>query len=329
MKNLILKILYRTAYYSGVFELFFFLNRKRQAVITYHNVIPDELFDESLVHLGVSCKRSVFSTQLDIILSRFSVTTDVGHSGTCIISFDDGYKNNIEVAAPILNEKNIAGLFFIPACFFAGENILWVDKLLMWVSYIPVGQYSVLGKNVAVHSSVDRQELWSNLYQKLLLDYSDLDSITQALEHSFSFDQLEQYIDTEMYSLRFNGMTAAELDKMKILGHKLGCHSFRHDILSLLDEEALEEDFEECASYAKNYNTRLYSYPFGGESEVSSSVINTCKKHGYDAAFLNYQPKQEGCFTIGRISLGNLTDKYAIEARLCGFENFLKWVLKS
>ena len=274
MKNRLLGFVYALAYYAGVIYLFYLIGRKRQRIYTYHNVISDDLFDETAVHLGVSCSVSAFEKQLDIISSRFKVTTELGLPGTCIITFDDGYRNNLEIAAPLLKERNIPGLFFVPACYFEGHNILWIDKLLMWVSYVPAGNYHIAGQTITIDDDpASRRRLWAHLYDGILENYSKLDSLFAQLDCVFPFEDIIKSIPREMYQKRFVGMSADDINALKAMGNKVGCHSFRHDILAKLDSIQLDKDFANCARYAATYNTSIYSYPFGGAREVSPAVI--------------------------------------------------------
>ncbi|MDX2345531.1 MAG: polysaccharide deacetylase family protein [Legionella sp.] len=320
--------LYIILYYIGVFRFFYFLNRKSQVVLTYHHVINDHIYDETLLHLGVSCSEYSFSKQLDIICSRFKVTTELGVPNSCIITFDDGYKNNLEVAAPYLNQKSAPGLFFIPAFYFdaaVNDHTLWVDKLLMWFSYAPEGKYHALQTDFVINAEpYSRNKIWEFWYTKISSNYGMLNALLDTLNNILSFDKIKELIDDQMYQSRFTVMDTDALNALKKMNHKLALHSYKHDILSLLDDGGLEQDFKQCALHAKQYNINYYAYPFGGGAEVSSKVIKKCEEYGYKAAFMNYKNENETKYSIGRISLANFSNKYRIEARLCGFEDFLK-----
>ncbi len=121
-------------------------------------------------------------------------------------------------------------------------------------------------------------------------------------------------------------MTLNDITILQSVGHQIGCHSFKHDVLSLLHSVELENDFKQCELYRHHYNTTLYSYPFGGKSETSASVFAMCKKYQYSGAFVNEEMNESSPYTINRISLNNEKNKYFIEAKLCGFEAFLKKV---
>ena len=45
------------------------------------------------------------------------------------VTFDDGFKNNYECAAPILNELNIPATFYICSGMIDSKKMFWVDKI--------------------------------------------------------------------------------------------------------------------------------------------------------------------------------------------------------
>ncbi len=112
MKKNLLNLLFIFSYYSGINKLFYYFSNSRQRVITFHNVIPDHCFDNS-IHLGVSCTESVFKTQINEILKQYKITTEIGVPNSCVVTFDDGYSNNFEIACIIVNgEKFICSFFY-------------------------------------------------------------------------------------------------------------------------------------------------------------------------------------------------------------------------
>jgi peptidoglycan/xylan/chitin deacetylase (PgdA/CDA1 family) len=46
-----------------------------------------------------------------------------------LITFDDGYRDNFEVAAPILRDRGLPATFFIPTAFLEAPRLSWWDKV--------------------------------------------------------------------------------------------------------------------------------------------------------------------------------------------------------
>lgn len=329
MKDKILTLFYMVAYYMGIFKCMYFFSRNEPTIVTYHNVLPDSHFEEDLLHLGVSCQESAFYKQLEVINRRFSVVTDyVDVKYSCLITFDDGYRNNFLVAVPSLESFGCKGVFFVPSCYYEGKKILWVDKLLMWTSYVPIGVYKILSLQFNIANKKDRFSLWGYIYESTLKDFNLVDKVLIETEAQYSYKCIIQSIDAALYDIRFTGLISSELDEMKKWGHKIACHSYDHPILSSLTTQDLNDDFERCDQFRGEYNSNFYSYPFGGVKEVSQREKKLVERKGYSRAFVNYDVKNEGPYWIGRISLGNLMNKYRIEAKLCGFEKLMKQIFK-
>ena len=123
MKRILINSLFFFCYCIGIFRLFYFLTRNRQRIITFHHVIPDRYFDDSLC-LGVSCTESVFDCQLKLIAEKFHFTTKVQNKKSCMITFDDGYNNNYSIALPILEKYKVKAIFFITYNLIINKRIL-------------------------------------------------------------------------------------------------------------------------------------------------------------------------------------------------------------
>lgn len=318
------------AYHVGIFKCMYFFSRNEPTIVTYHNVLPDSHFEEDLLHLGVSCQESAFNKQLEVINRRFTVVTDdVNIKYSCLITFDDGYRNNFLVAVPSLESFDFKGIFFVPSCYFEdGRKTLWVDRLLMWVSYIPTGVYEILSLKFDIANKKDRFSLWAYIYESILKNFNLVDKLLMETEAQYSYECIIQSIDAALYDSRFTGLISSELDEMKKQGHKIACHSYDHPILSSLTTRDLNVDFERCDQFKDKYNSNFYSYPFGGVKEVSQREKRCVERKGYSRAFVNYDVKNKGPYWVGRITLGNLTNKYRIEAKLCGFEKLMKQIFK-
>jgi peptidoglycan/xylan/chitin deacetylase (PgdA/CDA1 family) len=324
MKLMILNSIYQLAYYIGVFDIFY-RTIKKPIVITYHNIIPDDLFNENIHFIGGDHRVSEFDAQLEIIKSKVDIGNRI-EPGKVLITLDDGYTNNHTIVGPILRKHGVSATFFVPACYFESTDMLWVDRLLMWLSFVPEGTYSIANREYNLTGQSSRKEAWNAIWDLLNENYSIKKTILQDIEKAYSVNQLP--IDEDYFNLRFEVLRKENIALMKADGDQIGCHSYNHDILSKLSPTELQQNFERCEPHRENYNVDWFSYPFGRENEVSGQVVERCKAFGYSAAFMNVNRESEDSFRVARINMPNSVNKALIHAKLCGFEALLKKVLR-
>ena len=325
MKQYLLASIYFVAYHIGIFDLLYRFYR-RPIVVSYHNIIPDALGPSYRQFIGGDHLESEFDKHLEIIQAKLPISNEIS-PGKVLITFDDGYRNNYLVAAGILERNGAEATFFVPACYFESPEILWVDKMLMWLSFVPPGEYQLGGVTYPIDTRNDRSQAWSGIWQGLLQDFSLKEQILKEMHTACAFQDLP--MDSEYRKLRFEALSEAEMNGLKASGHKIGCHSYNHDILAKLSAAELTENFRKCGAYADRYNSRWFSYPFGRESEVSDQVVSQCRDFGYTQAFMNISnsdSKDE--FRIPRINMPNSASKPLIHAKLSGFEDLLKKLLR-
>jgi len=323
--------IYALCSWLGIFRLFYAINRNRALNITYHNVLPDDVYDNS-VHLGMSHPSSIFETQILHINRRWPITTDPDQPGTCRITFDDGYRNQKVVAARILENHGLRGVFFVPFEPLESGKTLIVDRILQWISYVIPGLYRFGGLTVDISENSRRLPAFRMIYQHLLANPEHWQSIVDELNQASPFAALE--IDPTMDSLRFTPLTIRDLDEMRARGHRIGCHGWDHKPLSTLRAEFVSEEFDRCRERVPEYcSCSEFSYPFGGEAEVSSMVAKACRRANFSHGFLNVEKVPSslsvmGQYALGRVSLPRESSPYLLDAKLSGFERFVKQILR-
>lgn len=311
-------------HYLGFNRLFYFITSKRQKIITYHNVIDDSHFDDAL-HLGVCHSKSVFKFQLEeMYKSKLSFCTELHRDNSVMITFDDGYQNKFEIARPILNELNIKAIFFITSDLVDAKDPLWIDRVLLWFSYVPEKSFNIDGISYVI-SDKTRTKNYIQFYNQILHDYGRLDFLLSELERLYSFSKIS--IDDNYYRSRFVGLTTLQLNNLKTEGHLIACHSKTHSILSKLTEENLMKELEVGSSDI--YNSTFFCYPFGGVEEVNQRVVSKLDESAFSYAFINTWKFKNNYNknVIERLSLPNTKKKYIIHAHLSGLYYFLKSIL--
>lgn len=131
--NFCKRILGAICFYAGIDRLFYWLNRKAKRVVTYHNVLPDDLF-WAAEGSPVALPESEFRRQVREMTRYLKADADFAASGTLTITFDDGYLNQYEVAPRALEAEGIRqAVIFVSDDALSAKGVLsalWADREL-------------------------------------------------------------------------------------------------------------------------------------------------------------------------------------------------------
>ncbi len=325
VKKKLLSIVYILGYYLGVDVLFYWLNRDKQRVLVYHNIIPDELWMDALF-LVTGIRESVFRKQIALISKRLRLSTILDEPCSAMFTFDDGYRC-ANITSRILEDYATAGLFFMPVENIGSKQPLWIDKIMLWFSLVPENRYEIGGIPYLLTSNENREIAYSNYCNRMYEGHPYVPSLwIDELNRLYPFQSLYEMVPTALYSLRFMGLSKDEILVLQKRGHKFGGHSVSHDILSLLDDKELKNDFRQTSILLSQHiiNEPIYAYPYGHPRDVTSVVIKVCENSIYHYAFMNEHVEFPTSYTRSRLNLGNGYNKYELDAKLSGFHQFLK-----
>jgi peptidoglycan/xylan/chitin deacetylase (PgdA/CDA1 family) len=266
--------------------------------LAYHNVIPDEFYDDSL-HLGVSHASSVFEKQIKVLSTFFG-------KKNIVFTFDDGYLNNHLIVMPILNRFNIKGLFFVPLVKDEKSEPFWVDKIMYLLSYCKPGLYS-FGEISFQLTDSNRRHNFSLLYDYILNNYSQKNKIIAITDDYLKYCN---FINNKYYELRFSFMDCNAISEMKDSGHEIGFHSVNHDIYSKLSKEDILEELTLCKPKLNFFKVKSFAFPFGGDLEINLRFIKILKQFNIINVYSNVNKRDNPI--ISRFSLPNTPNKYLI-----------------
>lgn len=310
-------------------RLFYFLNRKRKRILTYHNVIPDRQFRDIPAE-GVSHRVSVFKQQIEHLSARFPIGLNLEDPRELILTFDDGYWNQYEFVHVILKEYGIRGYFFFTLDLLSGDHPLLIDQLLFWLSYVDRGTYQVRVEGrliqLQIETDQDRHRCWQKLYPIIRPNFKSLaPSLLAEFESCYPSEILVHKVDQDYYRQRFTAVLPDALNEMKSYGHMIGAHGKTHAPLAALDRAELEEEMVSCRqAIGVTFNCTAFSFPFGGVEESCQGVSN----FGFSQIFGNINCPLPASWEysnsfIPRMSLPNEANAAELDFILSGAKYFL------
>lgn len=308
MKQTIGKIVAFLAYWTGMDALFYWLNRRAKRIITFHNILPDEMFREGVAN-GVSNRLSEFERIVNECGKRFKFSTDLFDARTLTITFDDGYRNQYTTAFKTLREKGIPAYLFVSGDV---DKVLTIDKLLHWVAeapkeFIPGG---------------DRLQYWiKDIWPRFMADAERRGmSVFESLDAVYPYEKIVADMPEDYRRERLSDIKPEELDEMRQAGWKIGWHTKTHYPLSRIPVSKLEDEL----TSTDEFRDVCFSYPYGNLVEVGEAAIEKVQQLGYPCAVSDATKEGEpySRWFLPRFAL--LPDKYQLHFDLSGFKHFLK-----
>ncbi len=129
---------------SGLLQMAGRVRGGSAAILMYHSVMEDPGSQE--VYLGeIVHPRNAFRSQMELLARRFHPTSldQVGRfvkgegeipDRAVVVTFDDGYADNYEIAAPVLQEVGVSATFYATVDSVERRTLPWPARLRFWLS---------------------------------------------------------------------------------------------------------------------------------------------------------------------------------------------------
>ena len=178
-----------------------------------------------------------------------------------VLSFDDGYYNFYEFAAPLLKKHNLrANMNIIPSCVETGEP-MWNIKLYDFLNSAPKKLIDEISFPAFEHRLTS--EDFASKVQYGLKISRFLKNRPRA-EREELWRQIEDLIDASDF--RQTRMMNREEIKEIAATHEIGVHSYSHESMEFESDAFFQADFEKCADYFENkleLPLETYAFPNG------------------------------------------------------------------
>lgn len=293
------------------------LARGRLTILCYHRILPEaekqKYFCPDLVvtpeAFRVHCAALAKHYRVLPFTEAYQAHQEAGASTESekpllAITFDDGYVDNLEVAAPILKEFGLQATFFIVSGLSGTPNPPWYDVAARCVQQLDArGEGSdLLGIAVDPQAGVAPMAL-VEAAKKLEPEtrHALIDRLRARLGEAPNFAPQDLVMDTK------------QLRALREDGHEIGSHSVSHEILTqLTPEECTAEVFDSGRQLAESVGSLMTSfcYPNGDHDDFTVAQV---AEAGYTCAVTTVNgsnPSSAAPFTLKR--------RYISEQRLAG-----------
>ena len=281
-------------------------HRGRVVILTYHRVVSDHMLQDEHIQPGMYVRGQSFEAHIAYLRKRFTIVSldellDLWQTNRlksdqsyCVITFDDGWKDNYQFAFPVLMKYQIPATIFLATDFIGTARWFWPDQMML-----------LLGKcSRHTTSAADRKAASTILAETIGVTLSEADGICRRVESGDPIDpnaiielckgvevgKVHQIIDRLSRALHMDLPTHRvllnwdEVREMAGKGVTFGSHSGSHRIMTQIPLSAVKTELIDSRKTMLEQGIKpvpVFCYPNG---TFDRDIQELVRESGYLAA---------------------------------------------
>lgn len=260
--------------------------RRAMAVLCYHRVSSES------DPLGLAVTPDEFASHMDVLAQSTQVEAvdgarfeaiwhgheAYGRRVPVLVTFDDGYRDNLLDALPVMRSRGIPAVVFVTTGVLDGKP-LWYDLLERVLRLHPREALSelaaLLGREPCAGVQAEDLPGWAHLIKQL--DTPRAGAVRACLERLCGG-----------WSGEGRYLSADDLRAWTNAGNAVGAHTRLHPALSRIDDATALAELDASKRELEtllNAPVRLFAYPFGEAGDFGETHAAMLARLGYTMAF--------------------------------------------
>jgi len=237
-----------------------------------------------------------------------------------LITFDDGYLDNYDVAYPILRSHGVQGVFFLATSMVGSCDVPWWD-------------------HIAYLMKTARQRRFCLRYPADLVVDVDKDGMTKSLGDVLGLYKRPENTDPTRFigelreEAKGNDLPVTmrrflnwnEAREMTSGGMAIGSHTHSHHVLSQLGPDQQRQELAQSRTLLREQlgiEADALAYPVGATSSFSDQTQQLAQEVGYRAAFSFHGgtnlPGMTRRYDVKRVAVGDQSwPRFRVRAAIC------------
>jgi peptidoglycan/xylan/chitin deacetylase (PgdA/CDA1 family) len=287
------------AFKNRLVQLFWekgFLGRpKSLRVLTYHGVI--ESYQDPFLERNFLTREN-FNIQLDYITKYFKVISikemiefEDQFSNEVVITFDDGYLNNL-IAIEILEERKLPyAIFLTTGLIDSLDSSIWTVNLSLLLLKGSLDRIFLMNRYWDLGNSIEKRASFNQIRHKLKkMKTIEKNKILIELYNQYPSNELELLLEHFPSFKMLTHNHVKRLDSYSLC--TLGSHGFNHELLhEYQDLSSIRHEVSESVGYFLDFlenSPKYYAYPNGDSCIEAEKIL---AELGFECSFEN-RPKR-------------------------------------
>jgi peptidoglycan/xylan/chitin deacetylase (PgdA/CDA1 family) len=324
--------------------MFIFKNNKKKkrdalTILNYHRIEEEKEEVSRFFQPNISATPQMFDDQMMYLASNYNVISEehlldwIQNKAAlpdfpALITFDDGYRDNLTRALPILKKYNLPATIFLTSGFIeTNKGFYWdISAYCFANTKKQNATLPILGEKAWDDEPASKSVLGEWVEALKRVSESEKQSAMQALPSILEVEIPENIFENVMLSWE-------EARNMQAHGITFGAHTVSHPILTRVPLEQAEQEVTESKKQIEEKlgtTVNTFAYPNGQERDISPEVIHAVKRAGFQAAFSliagpsPFDEVQREPFSIRRIFIGQADTLPRFAAKLAGISRVMK-----
>jgi len=282
-------------------------NSRRLVILTYHRVVPDDPLkdpdeiDEQQFRMHVATLSRFFNVLK--LSDAISGLKNGGLPGRAVaITFDDGYKDNVTAALPILEHYGVPATFFIATGFLDG-GIMWNDMAIESVRRFEGDRIDLDDLDLGSYPAREPAEkiaAYRQIVGKLRYEPQERrNELCKAIA-----ERLEVQLPTDLM------MSSNDLTTLRDAGMEIGAHTRNHPILAVVGEDDARReivDGKRDVEQILGAEVKAFAYPNGRPGQdYKACHVDMVRDAGFELAVstgAGSVSTEADVFQLGRVSV--------------------------
>lgn len=283
----------------------------------YHRVLSTQELANSYSHPAIVVSPETFRLHIEVLKRWFNVLTPqefLDHlknakdfpPRSCLITFDDGWLDNLQNAAPLLSNNNISACIFIPIDHVGSNEGFWQEQtasILDSIFKLPMEERQPILDEFDLPctescSGADRISLVFDTVQSYKsLQPADRNALILRLQRalpSTAKGSSDRFIDWE------------GVRRIEGFGLHIGSHACSHQILTQLEPTEADAELKRSKSVLESQLGKPVTWLAYPNGNYDSDIINGARECGYEIAFstdVGYIRKSDNRWALKRINI--------------------------
>lgn len=317
--SLVKNMIAQSLHFSGFLKLYSRAKLgNRVSILTYHRVIDKGRRKQTNSTAGIIVSERLFDMQMrslqrhlhPISLDDFQAHVESGKPlppRSCLVTFDDGWLDNYEIALPILKKHEIPATVFLPTNFISNDRTFWQEEMMKWLTALlrsgrkdsraRLAETLNTGKAPSSLTTWDLRDYVTNLKSQT---YKEIFQKLEDVRSELGQDKAPPHYDRHM--------TWAQVLEMQDAGISFASHAMSHQILCRLSGAECRRELVSSRAVLEDKlgkSVRALAYP-NGDHDIS--VMQQARTAGYAIAFSTHSglfDRKSNPLSIPRMNIHN------------------------